>query len=381
MPKRSVRPCSAASSRSRAMRGRDHRRRLAPRQVDVDVAGGDQLGGRRGAAEVQLRLGLGDLVDGGALDVEVAALEVVGPARQRAAQDRQELVGAVVALVVVEPVAEAVLLGVLAAGDDVQQQPTVGDALVRGRLLGGQRRRDRVGAERHEVLQALGLPQQGGGDQPRVLAPRARRREHAGEAELVGGAGDLGQVVDRRRTAVAVVAEREHRPAVARRRQEPVQDDGHRSHHGDCRQDSSTLTGNLRAGRRESRVDRSGFRRYSSATSGRRRLEAAAMTDNAQLRQPRRHGAARRVPDHPDRRTTPGRCTASRAASATTARRRSPPRPGATTSTRGGSARGPSGSRSSTSWPGCRTSSRCPTSTASATPGAGRSGRPTARTR
>ena len=54
-------------------------------------------------------------------------------------------------------------------------------------------------------------------------------------------------------------------------------------------------------------MDQSGFRRYSSSTSGRRRLEA--LHDRPRpIRQPRGHGAARRVPDHPAPATTPGRC-------------------------------------------------------------------------
>ena len=53
-------------------------RRLAPGEVDVDVAGGDDLRRARCAAEVQRRRRLGDVVDGRPLDVEVAPGEVVG---------------------------------------------------------------------------------------------------------------------------------------------------------------------------------------------------------------------------------------------------------------------------------------------------------------
>jgi peptide/nickel transport system permease protein len=157
--------------------------------------------------------------------VEVAAGEVERLARQRAAEHGEELVGAVVALVVVEPVPEAALLGLLAATDDVQQQAVAGDPLVRRGLLGGERRHDDVRAEGDEEAQPRRVPEQGGGGDPGVLAPRPGRREDAGEAEVLGGARDLGEVLDPWRTTVAVRAHRDHGPAVSGGRQEPVQRD------------------------------------------------------------------------------------------------------------------------------------------------------------
>ena len=78
--------------------------------------------------------------DLGALDLVVLAVEVVRRLRPRAAHDGEELVGAGVALGVAEVVAEPLLLGRLAAGDDVEQQPAVGDPLEGGGHLRGQRR-------------------------------------------------------------------------------------------------------------------------------------------------------------------------------------------------------------------------------------------------
>src|SRR6478735_8061918 len=66
------------------------------------------------------------------------------------------------------------------------------------------------------------------GHQPRVLAPRPRRREHTLVAELISGPGDLGEVVDRRSPPVAIGPERNDGAAVDGGGQEPVQLDGHR---------------------------------------------------------------------------------------------------------------------------------------------------------
>ncbi len=123
---------------ARALRGRadavellgDLRGRLAPGEVDVDVAGGDLERGGGGAAEVdrgaRRRVG-----DARALDVDVVAGEVE-LALPGAAQHGQELARLGVALVLAEEVAVAPLLGVVAADDDVQEQPPARDPLVGG---------------------------------------------------------------------------------------------------------------------------------------------------------------------------------------------------------------------------------------------------------
>ena len=84
------------------------------------------------------------------------------------------------------------------------------------------------GPERDEELESLRLAEQRRGDEPRVLAPRAGRGEHAGEAEVVGRPGDLGEVVDRRRPPVAVGPEGDDGAAVTGCGEEPVQYDTHR---------------------------------------------------------------------------------------------------------------------------------------------------------
>ena len=200
MPKRSVRPWAAASSRIQAQLLRHLGRRLAPGQVDVGVPrrrparppptsrrSRRRAAGPAGAARSPPRPG------------SAAPSKSNGSAAPRAADDGQELRGPGVPLVVRQVVAEPALLVGLAAGDHVEQQPAAGQPLVGGRHLGGQRRRGQPGPERDQELQPPGLPGQRGGDQPGVLAPGAGRGEHRLEAELLGGAGHLGQVLDVRR--------------------------------------------------------------------------------------------------------------------------------------------------------------------------------------
>ena len=111
------------------------------------MGGGDLERGLRRAAEVQLRPDrIGD--DLGALEVVVAAVEVDGLALPQRANDLQVLAAALVALLLVQAIAEAPLLGIVAAGDDVEQQPPAGDPLEGGGHLRGERRRRQTGTER-----------------------------------------------------------------------------------------------------------------------------------------------------------------------------------------------------------------------------------------
>ncbi|EGJ79002.1 putative alkanesulfonate monooxygenase [Streptomyces sp. Tu6071] len=191
---------------------RDGGGRLAPRQVHVRVPGRHaQRGGRR-AAEVHGRHGVGEPPEARALDPEVLPGVVHGPAAPQAPYDVQELVRAGVAPVLVEEVPERALLGALATGHDVEQQPPARLPLVGGGHLRRERRRERAGAEGHKELEALGVLAEHRRRQPGVLAPRAGRRQRPLEAELFGGARDEGQVLDGGR---AVAAARGHGRAVA----------------------------------------------------------------------------------------------------------------------------------------------------------------------
>ena len=179
---------------------------------------------------------------------------------------------------------------------------------------------------------------------------------------------------------MAVVAEREHRPAVTRRRQEPVQHDGHRSHHGDCRPISSTLTRNVVPGRQKPSGS-VGFSSVQFVDVRPRRLEAAAMTDNERYASPvdtEQHGEYRITQTADDPRPLyrfEGRISDRRVDAVRRRGRSLPHLLGVVLPV------GPAGHDRPRARRAARTSSRCPTSTASATPGAGRSGSPTGRTR
>ncbi len=155
----------------------DGGQRLAPQHVDVAVLGADGMRGFRGAAEVErdmrlldgldLREGLGHVIE--------LALEVEGPLLGPGpAQQDEILVGAAIARVVVEPVAVLGLVGVAAAGDDVQRDAPPGELVQRGRLARGQRGRHEAGPVGDEIAQALGV---GGGV--------------AGHEEAIGGGGGI----------------------------------------------------------------------------------------------------------------------------------------------------------------------------------------------
>ena len=101
MPKRRVRPAAAARAPHAVEALGDHRRRLAPREVDVDVLGRDGLGRRRRAAEVDVGDRVGHRARGRALDLVEAAGEVERCARPRAADHLEELRGLRVARVLV----------------------------------------------------------------------------------------------------------------------------------------------------------------------------------------------------------------------------------------------------------------------------------------
>ena len=222
-----VEPDAEAQSRARRPRPARGRRRTcsaaaaggSPHISHVSAwRGGDPLAGVGRAAEEDRRPRVGRRRRPSRPSTSVVvALEVERRARPGAPHDREELGGAVVALVVVEPVAEAALLLGAAAGDDVEQQPAARQPLERGGLLGRQRRRDEPGPEGDEEPQPGRLPDQRRGREPGVLAPRAGRREHGVEADLLGGPGHLGQVVEVGR-ATARASGRSRRRRGCRRR-------------------------------------------------------------------------------------------------------------------------------------------------------------------
>ncbi|MCY1345354.1 hypothetical protein D9M69_314130 [compost metagenome] len=195
-------------------------RRLAPGQVSVHVLGRQFVGGRRGTAEVQRRIGLlyrrEEVLR--AFDLEVLALEADGLALQQAAPDSEEFVGRLVALVMREEHAIGGQLRGIAAGHDVEQQTAVAGLVQAGGLACRGSGVAERGAQCHQQLDALGHRHQAGCGHPGVQAAGAGGNQQAVVAELVGGYGDLAHVGVGRRAAAGRVAQV---AGVAGSRQEP----------------------------------------------------------------------------------------------------------------------------------------------------------------
>ena len=174
----------------------NRRRRLAPGQVQLDLLGGEVLGGLRGAAEVQRRTRLLQrrIEELGPLHLDVLAGVVDGLALQHATPDAGEFDRRLVAFGVAQVQAVASQFVGIAAGDQVEQRAAVGQPVQGRRLARGDGRRNDPGTQRDEELQALGYRDQRGGDQPGVLAGTSGGDQYAAEAQAVGGLGDLLQV-------------------------------------------------------------------------------------------------------------------------------------------------------------------------------------------
>src|ERR1700722_1238421 len=215
----------------------DRLRWYPPSEIDVGLSSGDLQRSGRGAPEIQLRPARrGD--DPRFVDRVVAAVEgdrLPGP---ELADDLQELAAALVALLLGEVVAEAPLLGVITAGDDVQQQPPAAHALERRCLMSGEGGRVEAGTERDQEPEPLRHLAERGAHHPAVLAPAACGHQRRVEPELLGGAGDLPDVSDVGRALARFaldpaaggtdgVAQAEIGTGVAVGRQEPVELDSH----------------------------------------------------------------------------------------------------------------------------------------------------------
>ena len=198
----------------------DLRRRLAPGQIFLDVIDRDIDAGIRRSPEIERRpRRLHRLEQQAAvLDANVLALEVDGLAGEEIVVDGEEFARHGITGVVIEEDAVALVLDGIAAGDDVDQQPAIGDAVERRRHARGNGRRLQAGPHGDEVAQPLGERRDAGRDDPGILAASPRRQQHAEIAELVGGLRDLAQIVEIDLAAAGGGAEI---TAVAMGRQEP----------------------------------------------------------------------------------------------------------------------------------------------------------------
>uniref|UniRef100_A0A7S3XRX8 Uncharacterized protein n=1 Tax=Heterosigma akashiwo TaxID=2829 RepID=A0A7S3XRX8_HETAK len=174
--------------------------RLAPGQIGVHLRRRQLVGRRRGAAEEHRRIGAVDrrIQDLAGLDAQMLAFEVEGLAVVRAGQqlapDPDELGGLLVACRVVEELAVAGQLFGIAAGDQVDQQPTARQPVQRGGHAGALRRRHQAGAQRDEEFQLACRVDQAGRNHPGVFAAAAGGQQHALVAQAVGGDRDLLEV-------------------------------------------------------------------------------------------------------------------------------------------------------------------------------------------
>ena len=115
------------------------------------------------------------------------------------------LAGAQVALVLVERVSEPSLFDVVAADDEVEQEPSTGDPLIGRGHLCAEQRRHQTRAKRDQKLEALGDLRETRGHHPSLLAPTARRRQRGFESQLLGRPCDLTDVADARGALDAAV--------------------------------------------------------------------------------------------------------------------------------------------------------------------------------
>ena len=198
----------------------DLRRRLAPCQILVDGIDRDIDAGVRRAAEIQRRAWRlhRRKQQPAVLDADVLALDIDGLARQQIAVDVEELAGDRIALVMIEEDAVALVLDGIAAGDDVDQQPSVRHPVERRGHPRRDARRLQAGPHRDQIAQPLGPGRDGRCHHPGILAASPRRQQHAEIAELIGGLRDLAQIVEIHLAAAGRGAEI---AAVAMGRQEP----------------------------------------------------------------------------------------------------------------------------------------------------------------
>ena len=105
-----------------------------------------------------------------------------------------------VARVVIEEDAVARQLLGVAAGDEVDEEAAVADAVDRRGLAREMGRRRETRPQRDQKAQALGQRRQRRGDDEGVLAMRADGDQRAAEAQPVGGLRDLLQIGEIRRS-------------------------------------------------------------------------------------------------------------------------------------------------------------------------------------
>ncbi len=199
----SARPCWAAAARTRFSVSFTPARDSPHRAKDVGIAAGGADRRFRRAAEVDRQVRLLHRLDGGegALEAVVFALVVdrlVG--RPDALDDVEVLAGAGIAGVLVQPVAVAPLLLVVAAGDDVHRQASAREGVERRQRPRGQGRRHESGPVGQQDAEPLGVLEHVAGGQVAVRRAGMVGDQHPVEAARLVRAGDGADIglVDRR---------------------------------------------------------------------------------------------------------------------------------------------------------------------------------------
>ena len=196
MPKRELAPARGGDGLHAGDLLGDLRRRLAPGQVFVDGVDGDVDAGIRRAAEIERRprrLHRREQQPA-VLDADVLALDIDGLAGEQVAVDVEELARHLVALVMAQEDAVALVLDGIAAGDDVDQQPPVRHPVERRGHARGDARRLQAGPHRHQIAQPLGPRRDAPRRPPRnprsfARSAAARRNSRAGRRPARSGAG------------------------------------------------------------------------------------------------------------------------------------------------------------------------------------------------
>ncbi|KAG1253531.1 hypothetical protein G6F65_017426 [Rhizopus arrhizus] len=180
---------------------RDSLGRFAPRQVHVQLFGGQLMRRFRRAAEIQRRIRFlhGRVDDLPAFGHQLLALKAVAfglvAVFQDAAPDLQVVGGDRVAFVVADEDAVAFQFTGVAARHHVDQQAAFGQAVERGSHARRELRRTDARPDRHQELQLAGGADQAGSHHPGVFAGPAGRQQHAVIAQRIGGHGHLAEVV------------------------------------------------------------------------------------------------------------------------------------------------------------------------------------------
>ncbi len=178
---------------------RDLRRGLAPGQVFVDGIDGDIDAGIRRAAKIEWRMGCLDrwIEDAAVFDRDVLARDSDGFAGELPRVNIQKLTGDLIAFVVIEEDAIALVLDGIAARHDVDEQSSVGQAIQRGSHARCRYRgRLQSGSHGDEIAQSFRPRRDGRCDDPGVFAIAPGREQGPVIAELVRGTRNLPQIVE-----------------------------------------------------------------------------------------------------------------------------------------------------------------------------------------